>query len=84
MRTTWLLWLAMALLSCIGMVVSFFNFWAACDLGYDRTPEGKKIITVWCYALLGTLAMSIVMAVLAVRSWMKSRVPVGVGETQQT
>lgn len=80
----WPFWLALTLLSCIGMVVSFLNFWAAGDLGYDRTPEGKRIIAVWSYALLGTLGMSIVIAVLAVRSWMKQGVPLGVGQTQQT
>ena len=72
-RTIWPLWLAVLMLVCVGILVSFLNFWAACDLGYDRTPEGKRIIECWGNALLSTLVVGVILAVVTARSWWKSR-----------
>ena len=78
------LWLALATLSAAGTVLSFFNWWAACDLGYDRTPEGKRIITAWFYAMLCTCMTGLLFAVLAAKSSGKSRVPSVANPTQKT
>lgn len=78
------LWLALALLSAAGTVLTFFNWWAACDLGYDRTPQGKRMIVAWFYSMVGTFVVSMVSAVLGARTLMKSRVPSiaqGTGDT---
>ena len=74
--------LALATLSSAGTVLSFFNWWAACDLGYDRTPEGKRIIIAWFYAMLGTCMTGLLFAVLAAKSSRKSSVPTVVNPNQ--
>ena len=43
-KNRWVVLAALSFLPFIGAVVSFFNLWAAIDLGFDATPEGKSLI----------------------------------------
>src|SRR5512133_2632661 len=67
------LWFGSALVAMAGTVFSFMNFWAAVDLGYDTTPHGKTILGGWCLATIGLCLSTLVLAALAVRSWLGQR-----------
>ena len=66
----WHVWLGLTLTALVATVFAFVNFWAAADLGYDSTPEGKVILSRWSYALIGLSLSTLVFLVLAVRSWL--------------
>ena len=66
-------WSGFALVALAGTVLSFMNFWAAADLGYDTTPRGKTILSGWCYASIGLCLSALVFIALAVRSWLRPR-----------
>lgn len=68
----WIIWAALNAACFLGAAVSFIEFYAAVDLGYDRYPGGKAIIDGWSYALLSLLVCGVGLAVLARRSWRSS------------
>ncbi|QVW36200.1 hypothetical protein KIP69_04925 [Geobacter sulfurreducens] len=51
-----IIWLTLFATVCA--VICLVNFIAAINLGYDTTAEGKRIITMWGYALLTTIGVS--------------------------
>ena len=61
-------WLGFALVALAGAVVSFVNFWAAADLGYDATPRGRAILSGWSYASVGLCVSMLVFVGLALKS----------------
>lgn len=69
----WIICFAISIVAFLGAIFALFNFWAACDLGYDTSANGKIIIERWGYALIGFFACGIVFMILAIKSWFSSR-----------
>jgi hypothetical protein len=69
----WPVWSVLSAVCLLAAVFPFCNFWAAVDLGYDRSPRGKAIIAWWGYAMLGLVAAGIGFATLAIKSWWSNR-----------
>jgi hypothetical protein len=59
-------WIAAA--AALAAAYAFLNFWAAIDLGYDVTLEGKRIIERWGYVVSGSVVVASVCSVLAIRA----------------
>jgi di/tricarboxylate transporter len=57
----------------VAAVAAFFNFWAAADLGYDSTAQGRTILSSWGYGALGLSAGAFMFAAMAVRSGRSNR-----------
>ena len=67
-RRQLIVWFSLLIASGLFTVLALFNFWAAVDLGYDKTPQGKTILTAWARALLVSLVLDLTFVVLALRS----------------
>ena len=61
------MWQIGAAVALAAAACAFLNFWAAVDLGYDTTIEGKKIIERWTYVLSGSLIVGCACGVMALR-----------------
>jgi hypothetical protein len=72
-RNRWFVWAAFSGTAFLGSAASFFNLWAAVELGYDTSARGKSIIAVWSYAMLGLAVCGLGFAALALRYWKSAR-----------
>jgi hypothetical protein len=67
------LWFGLATVAFTGTVFAFMNFWAAVDLGYDASSNGRIILSRWTYTLIGLGLSTLLFSGLAIRAWVMRR-----------
>ena len=67
----WKIWTALTGTAALAAAYSFVSFWATIDLGYDRSAQGQTIMAVWCYSALALMVSTIVLGVIATKSFIR-------------